>query len=227
MNHLKTKPLTTILIILLLIVFAELTIFENGGAFLLLIGGFLLYRSFSKRKKLYFWLGAFFSFLAILNLWSLRFFIVCVLIYILYKYMTKEHQSVSIDSNAFTYGTIEKNKFVDLYPLPKENYKWQDVQIQNLLGDYILDVTETILPIGTSVITVRQGMGKVTVILPYEIPFRLQYTTVVGEAKILHYPAKRLWNQRLVFEDGDPSEAKRKLIIHVATWFGDVEVIRK
>lgn len=212
---------------MLLIVFTELTIFSNGGAFLLIIGALLLYRSFSKRKKFSFWLGIFFIFLAILAIWSLRFFIVCVLIYILYKHISKDQNTVTIDANAFELGTIQKNQLLNSNALMKENYKWQDIQMNNFLGDYTIDATETILPAGTSVITVRQGIGKVTIILPYEIPFRLQYTTIIGEAKLLHYPPKRLWNERLVFEDGDPTEAKRKLVIHVASWLGDVEVIRK
>ncbi|NLY79992.1 MAG: cell wall-active antibiotics response protein [Lysinibacillus sp.] len=212
---------------MLLIVFTELTIFSNGGALLLIIGALFLYRSFSKRKKLNFWIGAFFIFLAILAIWSLRFFIVCVLIYILYKHITKGQHTVTIDSHDFEQGTIQKNQLVNRNTFTMENYKWQDIQMNNFLGDYTIDVTETILPIGTSVITIRQGIGKVTIILPYEIPFRLQYTTIIGEAKLLQYPPKRLWNERLVFEDGNPTEAKRKLIIHVASWLGDVEVIRQ
>lgn len=227
LKSLTTKQLTTIFIMMLLIVFAELTIFNNGGAFFLIIGAFLLYKSFVKEKKLYFWLGAFFIFLAIITIWSLRFFIVCVIIYILFKHLTKHHKEVTILAKDFELGTVQKNDFLHTSSIPMENYKWQDIQIQNFLGDYTIDVTETILPAGTSVITIRQGIGKIKIILPYEIPFRIQYSTLIGEAKLLHYSPKRLWNERLVFEDGDPNEAKRKLVIHVATWLGDVEVIRK
>lgn len=227
MNSFTTKQLTTIVLLILLIIFAELAIFNNGGAFFLIVGALFLYRSFAKGKKLYFWLGAFFIFLAVLAIWTLRFFIVCLLIYLLIQHATKKQKEVAIHSEDFAFGTIQKNELFHSSSMPMENYKWQDLQIQNFLGDYTIDVTETILPAGTSVITIRQGIGKVTILLPYEIPFRLQYSTLIGEAKLLHHPPKRLWNERLIFEDGNPDEAKRKLVIHVATWLGDVEVIRK
>lgn len=132
-----------------------------------------------------------------------------------------------MEARHFELGTVQKNDLVLPSSMPMEHYKWQDIQIQNFLGDYTIDVTETILPAGTSVITIRQGIGKVTIILPYEVPFKLQYSTLIGEAKLLHHPPKRLWNERITFEDGDVTNAKRKLVIHIATWLGDVEVIRK
>jgi len=222
-----TKQMISLFFLLVLIVFVELTIFNNGGALFLIIGAFLLYRSFSKGKKIYFWLGAFFIFLAVLALWSLRFFIVCLLIYILFKQTTSRQKEVKIDAGHPEFGTIQKNELILPSSWPMENYKWQDLLLQNFLGDFTVDVTETVLPAGTSVITIRQGIGKVRIILPYEIPFRLQYSTLIGEAKILDYPPKRLWNEKLTFEDGNPDESKRKLVIHVAAWLGDVEVNRK
>ncbi|MFP3917984.1 cell wall-active antibiotics response protein LiaF [Lysinibacillus telephonicus] len=227
MNRFSTNQLTLITIVVLLIVFMELTIFNNGGAFLLIIGALSLYYSFSKKMKSLFWTGCFFIFLAILTVWSLRLLIVCVLIYILYKHITKEQKIVTIDTQSFETGTIRKNNLIGSSSTPLENYKWQDVNIQQFIGDITIDVTETILPAGTSVITVRQSIGKVTIILPYEVPFRLQYSTVLGEAKLLGNSSKRLLNEQLIYEDGNPDDVKRNLVIHVATWLGDVEVIRK
>lgn len=51
MNRFTTKQLITVFLIMLLIVFVELTVFNNGGAFFLLLGAFFLYRSFAKGKK--------------------------------------------------------------------------------------------------------------------------------------------------------------------------------
>lgn len=227
MNRFSTDHLTFISLAILLIVFVELTIFNNGGAFLLIIGALLLYYSFSKNKRSFFWLGSFFIFLALLTVWSLRLLIVGVLIYLLYKHFKNEQKIVTINTQEFEASTLQKNELFGNSSTPFENYKWQDVHIQRFLGDITIDTTETILPTGTSVITIRQSIGKVTIVLPYEIPFRLQYSTVLGEAKLLGNASKRLVNEQLIFEEGNPNDAKRKLIIHVATWLGDVEVIRK
>ncbi|HWL12867.1 MAG TPA: cell wall-active antibiotics response protein LiaF [Ureibacillus sp.] len=226
MNRYSTNQLTFISIAMLLVVFVELTIFNNGGAFLLIFGALVLYYSFSKNNKILFWVGISFIFFAILTIWSLRLLIVGVLFYILYEHITKEQKTVKIHVQDLE-ADIEKNKLIGNTSSPLDSYKWEDIQIQKFVGDISLDLTDTILPSGTSVITIRQSIGKVTIFLPYEIPFRLQYSTILGEAKVLGNNPKRLINEKLIFEDGNAQDAKRKLVIHVATWLGDVEVIRK
>ncbi|KGR79630.1 cell wall-active antibiotics response protein LiaF [Ureibacillus manganicus] len=227
MNKFTTDQLTTGLIILLLIVFAELTVFNNGGAFLLIISGFLLYFSFKKRNKIMFWVGCFFAFLAVLNVTSLRLFVIATLIYMLYKQYKKPQDDIIVDGAAFEKGAIHKNDLIGSISPPLEAYKWQDVHIQRFLGNITIDTTQTILPVGTSVITIRQSIGKVTVVVPYDIPFRLQYSTILGEVKLPGKPSKRLMNENLLITDGEADGAKRKLVIHVATWLGDVEVVRQ
>jgi len=226
LNRFSTNQLTFIAIVTILIVFVELTIFNNDSAFLLIIGAVLLYYSFSKNKKYLFWSGCFLIFLAILSIWSLRLLIVGFLIYILYKHVMKEQRVVTLNTQELD-AKVEKNNLIGNTTSPIDSYKWEDIHIQKFIGDISLDLTDTILPAGTSVITIRQSIGKVTIVLPYEIPFRLQYSTLLGESKILGNNPKRLINEKLIFEDGDAQDAKRKLIIHVATWLGDVEVIRK
>lgn len=225
MNRFSTNQLTFISIAVILIVFVELTIFNNDSTFLIIFGSLLLYYSFSKNKKYLFWSGCFLIFLAILSIWSLRLLIVGVLIYILYKHVTKEQKVVTINAHPLE-AKVEKNNLIGNTASPLDSYKWEDIHLQKFIGDISLDLTDTILPAGTSVMTIRQSIGKVTIVLPYEIPFRLQYSTILGEAKILGN-SKRLINEKLIFEDGDALDAKRKLVIHVATWLGDVEVIRK
>lgn len=227
MNKYTTDQLTSALIILLLIVFAELTVFNNGGAFLLIITGFVFYFSFKKRNKIMFWIGCFFAFLAVLAVFTLRLFVIAILIYMLYKQYKKPQDDIIVSGDAFLKGSIHKNDLIGITSTPLEAYKWQDVQIQRFLGDITIDTTQTILPNGTSVITIRQAIGKVTVIVPYDIPFRLQFTTILGELKLPQKPSKRLVNENTLVEDGDPDGAKRKLVIHVATWLGDVEVVRQ
>ncbi|MDN4493938.1 cell wall-active antibiotics response protein LiaF [Ureibacillus aquaedulcis] len=226
MNRFSTNQLTFVAIAVILIVFAELTLFNNGSTFLIILGAILLYFSFSKNKKYLFWSGCFLIFLAILSIWSLRLLIVGVLIYILYKHVTKEQKIVAINTQELD-AKIMKNRLIGNISSPVVNYKWEDILMQKFVGDISLDLTETILPAGTSVITIRQFIGKVTIVLPYEIPFRLQYSTLLGEAKILGNHSKRLINEKLIFEDEEAQDAKRNIVIHVATWLGDVEVIRK
>lgn len=85
------------------------------------------------------------------------------------------------------------------------------------------------MPKGTSLISIRQGFGKVRIIVPYEIPVRLHYNTFVGDAKCFGNAYPRIWNDTITLRDGYDliEEASTELIITVSTLFGDVEVIRQ
>lgn len=226
MQNFTTNKLTFWVLCFFLLVFVELTIFNNGGAFCLLIGAVLLYLSFSKNKRFLKWSGIFFIAISLFTMWSLRLFIVLLLLYMLYQYLQRENEP-KIVTVEFDKLFATKNELFGTIPAPEDAYKWQDVQIQRLAGDITIDTTQTILPAGPSLITIRQGIGKVQIYVPYEIPFRLHYTTLFGEFTCLQGVSKRLLNESIVVSDGNPEDAKRTLIIHVATWLGDLEVLRK
>jgi len=86
-----------------------------------------------------------------------------------------------------------------------------------------------VLPKGTSLISVRQGIGKIKIDLPYEIPVRIHYTTLIGDAKLFNIYRKRLINESLHMKDSydGKSADSPELIITLSTWGGDVEVTRK
>ncbi|WP_230593964.1 MULTISPECIES: cell wall-active antibiotics response protein LiaF [Lysinibacillus] len=227
LQNFTTNKLTFWVLCFFLLVFVELTIFNNGGAFCLLIGAVLLYLSFSKKVRFFKWTGIFFIAIALFTMWSLRLFVVIMLLYMLYQYLQRENEPKVVGAELFEKLPTTKNDLIGTMPAPTEAYKWQDVQIQRLAGDITIDTTQTILPAGTSLITIRQGIGKVQIYIPYEIPFRLQYTTLFGELICLHKGPQRILNESITFADGNPEDAKRVLIIHVATWLGDLEVLRK
>ncbi len=144
----------------------------------------------------------------------------------LYQYLQRENEPKIVTLEFDKLPTTE-NKLFGTIPAPEDAYKWQDVQIQRLAGDITIDTTQTVLPAGSSLVTIRQGIGKVQIYVPYEIPFRLHYTTLFGNFTCLQGHPQRLLNESIVFSDGNPEDAKRTLVIHVATWLGDLEVLRK
>lgn len=226
LQNFTTNKLTFWVLCFFLLVFVELTIFNNGGAFCLIIGAILLYLSFSKNIRFLKWTGIFFIAISLFTMWSLRLFIVILLLYMLYQYLQRENEP-KIVTLEFEKLPASKNELFGTIPAPVDAYKWQDVQIQRLAGDITIDTTQTILPAGQSLVTIRQGIGKVQIYVPYEIPFRLHYTTLFGDFTCLQSSPQRLMNESIVFSDGNPEDAKRTLVIHVATWLGDLEVLRK
>jgi len=223
-HKISTDQLTYIVIGFVIIVLVELSFFNNGGVVLLIIGALLLYFHFKTQKRFLLWIGALFLLLALLNLWTLRLFILGTLIYLMYKQFTKSVEFITFTQPPLN-ATVERKKLIGMTPPAEEAYEWKDVQIQRLLGDITIDVTETILPAGKSFISIQQAIGNVRILVPYEVQVRLHYTTIYGEACCMNAAPKRLINEQLQFEDGYDA-AKRTLVIYVASWIGDVEVQR-
>lgn len=224
MPKITSDQFAIIFITIALIILIELTLFNNGTVFLLIFGVLFIFLSFKRKKKIYLWLGLAFLFFAVLNLWTLRLALIGLLIFLLYKYTTKKEDILELKNHFFN-GPVEKNKLVGTTTSEEQSYKWHDVQIQRFIGDITIDVTQTILPQGKSVIVAQQLFGKVRIIIPYEVTIQLHYSTLYGEASCLHYAPKQYINEQLFFEDG-LTDAKRIIVIYVTTWIGDVEVQR-
>jgi lia operon protein LiaF len=224
MPKITSDQFAVLFISIALIILIELTLFNNGTVFLLIFGVLFLFISFKRKKKMYLWLGLAFLFFAVLNLWTLRLVLIGLLIFLLYKYLTKKEAIIEL-KNQFLNATMEQNMLVGTTSSEEQVYKWQDVHIQRFIGDITVDATQTILPHGKSIIVVQQSFGKIRVIVPYEVTIHLHYSTLYGEATYLNYAPKQSINEHLYFEDG-PSDAKRVVVIYVTTWIGDVEVLR-
>lgn len=217
----------------LLLIFTESFLFGSGNFVLVLFGAGLIYFGTKRQSKWLFILGLFFIAIALFTLWSLRLFIFIVLIYILLKLWKgaspEEIMRPIRDFNKETPNGIWKNKMFSIQSSPFSSYEWEDIHIQGVFGDIHVDVTDTVLPKGTSFISIRQGIGKIKIELPYEIPVRIHYTTLFGEANLFGTYRKRLLNEFLHMKDGYPTQSndQAELVITLSTWVGDVEVTRK
>ncbi len=218
---------------LLLLLFIESFIFGNGNFIFVLLGAGLIFYGTRKRSKTLFIPGVIFILIALFNLWSLRILIFATIVYIivnLWKGVPAEEITRPLkEFQKETPNGLWKNKLFSVQVSPFSSYEWEDVHIQGLLGDIHIDVTDTVLPKGTSLISIRQGVGKIKIEIPYEIPVRIHYTTLYGEASLFAKHQKRLLNESLHMKDGydPPANKSAELIITLATWVGDIEVTRK
>lgn len=217
----------------LLLIFLETLFLQSGSIIFVLIGSFLFYIGMRKKSKVLVLIGIIFILLALFTLWSLRLFVLLAIIYILIKLwkgvpaetiMRPIHEFQRESPNG-----LWKNKLFSIQTSPFSSYEWEDIHIQGMFGDIHIDVTDTVLPKGTSLISVRQGIGKIKIDLPYEIPVRIHYTTLLGDAKLFGTHRKRLVNEFLHMKDGysENTSSSTELIITISTWAGDIEVTRK
>ncbi|MBK3495525.1 cell wall-active antibiotics response protein [Viridibacillus sp. YIM B01967] len=233
MNQITTNKLTMLLIISLLLIFIEVVFFDNGSIIFALLGIVMVYMSISKRSKWLFWFGAIISIMSLFSMWSLRLIVVITLVYLLWQLKKGSPVSISLPKQ-FDYDPTDdepiiQNKAFSVQSTPMNAYEWQDVHVQGIVGDLTIDTTQTLLPKGTSLISVRQGFGKVRIAVPYEVPVRIHFNTLVGDIQLFGKKTPRLWNTNISMKDGYNQEIESpvELIITISTLLGDVEVIRK
>lgn len=233
MNRLHTNKITFWGLVFLLLIFMETVFFHNGNFVFVLLGAGLTYYGSRRRSKWMVVLGLFFIAMALFTLWSLRLLIFTLIIYTLIKLWkgvpSEEIMRPLKEFQKETPNGIWQNKLFSVQSSPFSSYEWEDIHIQGLFGDLHIDVTDTVLPKGTSLISIRQGVGKIKIDLPYEIPVRIHYTTLLGDARLFDIHRKRLINESLHMKDSyeGKSADSPELIITLATWAGDVEVTRK
>jgi len=233
MKRIDTSKFAFWVVAFFLLFFVESAFFHNGNIVFVLLGAGLLYYGSRKRSKWMFVLGVIFIVMALLTLWSLRLLIFMIIIYILVNLWkgvpSEEIMRPFKEFQKETPNGIWKNNLFSIQSSPFSSYEWEDIQIQGIFGDIHIDLTDTVLPKGASFIAVRQGIGKIKIELPYEIPVRIHYTSLLGDAKIFDITRKRLINESLYMKDS--YEGKRdndaELIISLSTWLGDIEVTRK
>lgn len=232
MKHIQTNTMTTLLFAALLCIVAEGILFGSDMMIFALIGIGLIYVSMKKQRKLFFWLGLGLLILSVLSMWSLRILLFVTVIYILFKMREDTPATVHVNTSSTEERPLErkkKNNFFQFDDTLNTSYVWEDVHVQNFVGQITIDTTDTILPKGASLISIRQGIGKITVVVPYEIPVRIYYNALMGEATIMQHKYPRLWNESLAVKDGyrEHELPERELIIAASSFSGDLEVLRK
>ncbi|GKW45541.1 cell wall-active antibiotics response protein LiaF [Planococcus sp. NCCP-2050] len=231
MRNLTTNKQAFFILSALFLIFVEAAFFQNGSVFLVLLGIGLLYygmKKNTKSRKSYIWTGFILIGISVLSMWSLRLLVFGVAIYLLVKLWKGEEWEQTVPIQGMVDKGLIQNKFFSAQSTPIESYEWKDIHVQGFVGDLLIDATQTVLPKKTSVISVRQGFGKVKVILPYEVPVRIFYTTLLGEARFFTGSKQRIWNGTVHAEDGFSEDDNRtEMIVTITTWMGDVEVIRR
>ncbi|WP_241536054.1 cell wall-active antibiotics response protein LiaF [Indiicoccus explosivorum] len=237
LRQFTTNQQVFFLLLIFVLLFVESTFFHNGTVFLAVLGFIFMYigtRNYHRFGKALFWLGVLFLAAAILSLWTLRFVVLVTALVLMVRLWRGENSQQEVplmggsEPKADGRGLI-RNKLFSAQSTPAEAYEWKDIHVQGLAGDLRIDVTRTVLPKRTSLISIRQGFGKVRIIVPYEVPVRVFYSTLYGDARLFSNPKQRILYSTVQAHDGYSQEeaSQRELIISLTTWMGDVEVIRQ
>ncbi|WP_053073742.1 cell wall-active antibiotics response protein LiaF [Bacillus sp. LL01] len=239
LNRMKSDYLSFIIFMGAFIFILEILFFNTGLVFSFLFSGFLMY--IGKRKwhwlvgKVLFVIGLLSIFFTVFNTMTFNFLIVATVLYVLYQYIQAKKNPVMVkpeigpERQESVIRQPQKwfqNKLFGLQKTPEHSYTWDDVNIQCGISDTTIDLSYTVLPKGEATIFIRNVIGNIQILIPYEVELNVQHSVMVGSTTILEQEEKSIFNQTVHFHTENYKKTTQKVKIVTSVFVGSLEVKR-
>ncbi|TLS35954.1 cell wall-active antibiotics response protein LiaF [Pseudalkalibacillus caeni] len=243
-NKKKSDFMGWILLIGIILLLLEIS-FNGGGLIfylLILVGLIYIGRKRMPRTsgKILFWIGLISLLITILNLMAFKFFLVAVLLYIAVQFYKSKQEPEFIkpevkekqDTLSQEKGPLLKQKplFENMWlgqqKTPEQVYEWNDINIQCGIGDTVIDLSYTLLPQEESVIVVRNFIGNIEILVPFDVEVSVHHSILAGSAAIFDHEEPKLFNQVLHYHTPDYENTDQKIKIVTSMMVGNLEVKR-
>ncbi|ALX47141.1 cell wall-active antibiotics response protein LiaF [Lentibacillus amyloliquefaciens] len=239
-RRLSTDTFNWILIVGVILFVIEIAFFHGGMIVSAIFSGFLVYIGWKKFTQLWgkilFWLGIVGLVFAILNMLAVRFLILAAIVIFLINYSKSKQEAEHIQPE-LPHDVVDVDKVIQLEPLfdhnifgdqhtPNASYQWRDVNIHGVFGDRTIDLSNTVLPNDTAVISIRQMVGNIIIYVPYEVELSVHHSSVFGRVHILGKHHWKLMNQSLLYQTENYDTTFPRVKVVTSLFSGDIEVRR-
>ena len=245
-NKMKTEYLSWIFLIGIVLLIMELSFFNGGLIFSLAfsIGCIFIGKKFFKRMigKILLVIGIISIVANILHMMVFKFFLITILVYVLLVYYQskknpewikpillepKESEKECVQERLLKMDFLFQNKWFGGQKTPNAVYEWNHVNIQNGIGNTVIDLSQTILPKGDAIISIRSLVGNTQILVPYGVELFIHHSVIAGRTRIFEHTFEEpLFNQIISYKTVGFDEAKQKVHITTAVIVGDLEVRR-
>lgn len=225
----------------IVVLLLELAFFNRGVIFSLLVALGMVYigrkRMPSSSGKLFFWSGIVFFTISVFNMMTFKFLLLAILIHLIMQYFQSKKEPKVIQPVIKEHEEQTEEILIEKKPVfdsslfgerktPDHVYEWNDVNIQSFIGDTTIDLSYTVLPKGETVIFIRNFIGNVQVLIPYDIEVSVNHSSIAGKASVFQYEGDKLFNQSVQYQTEGYDKAEQKVKIFTSFLVGDVEVKR-
>lgn len=188
--------------------------------------------------KLLFWISLITLFFTLINTIAIRFIaVITIVLFIIDYFKSKNHEQTIVPTIYLDQETRADEVIIEMNPLFKQvvygdqqtsntSYEWNDINIHGGIGNRLIDLSHTVLPNDTAVISIRHTVGNIVIYIPYETEFMLHHSAIYGKAFILHRQYGKLLNQQLSFKTKDYDSKYPRIKIITSVFSGDIEVRR-
>lgn len=242
-KQVNTDYISWIFLIGLISLIMELVFFDGGLIYTLAlsIGCLFIGKKKYHRKmgKILFFIGVFSAVIIILNMFVFKFFLLVILAYALYGFylskqnpekvqlmLTEPKQHTEEKEQLTKTGYLFSNKLIGSQQTQKSVYEWNNVNIQRGIGDVVIDLSNTILPKGETIISIRSMVGNLKIQIPYDVEVNLHHSVVIGRAVVFQNHEKRMYNQIISCQTQGFNKADQKVTIITSVFIGNIEVNR-
>ncbi|WP_088040980.1 cell wall-active antibiotics response protein LiaF [Bacillus sp. EAC] len=129
-------------------------------------------------------------------------------------------------SGVFETSTLISNRFFSNVRLKNDGIELDDVDYYFGIGDIVIDLSESFIPEGETVLVLNGIIGNITLYVPYDLEISIHHATLFGKINILKNEIKGL-NKNCKFTTNDYKEATRKLKIVTSLAVGNIEVTNR
>ena len=240
-QRLSTDLLNWIVIIGVILFVLEITFFNGGLIFSAIIAGGFIYLGWKNFTHLWgkicFWIALISLIFSILNMMAVRFLILAGLGLFLVHYIKSKDEKQEITPELQVLDEHVGEEVLRVKPLFDHKlfgdqhtydtaYAWRDINIHGGFGDRVIDLSNTVLPNDTAVISIRHIFGHIEIYVPYEVEVSIHHSAVFGRANILGTHHHRLMNETLSYKTAQYDLKQPRVKIITSLISGDIEVKR-
>ncbi|MBM7551924.1 cell wall-active antibiotics response protein LiaF [Thalassobacillus pellis] len=241
LQKMKTDTLNWLIIIGVLLFVIEVAFFHGGLIFSVVFSGLFIYLGWKRYAKLWgkvlFWIGLITLIITILNMIAVRFLLIAGVVMFLLHYSRSKKNPQYIrpewtegnppcKESVFKKEPLFQQKFFGDQQTADTAYQWNDINIHGGFGDRVIDLSNTVLPEDTAVISIRHMIGSIVVYVPYEVEVSIHHGAIFGRANIFGHQHLRLMNQTVSYQTEGYAKNKPRVKIITTMLSGDFEVKR-
>jgi lia operon protein LiaF len=233
--QLGTDFLRLLLFVLGIGVLLEL-LFNPGALFTLLFAVVLIYIGVKQRPKvsakILIVFGVFLVTMMFLHTVAFKFSVIAFIAYSVYKYQKMRKQPHMVQIKAVIPSTEQhmnrkepyiKNILIGNQRIVNEVYEIDNINIHCGIGDTIIDLGMTMLPLEETVIVIRGLVGNIQLLIPYDVDISIHHSVLLGKLKVFGNEEECL-NKNVIYYSESYGQASRRIKILTSTVVGDLEV---
>jgi len=170
---------------------------------------------------------------ALITSLSFRLIFAVLIIYNSYQLFrsSANKSKIAVDISPSTHGSQAflqidpyfKNKLIGEHRNFEQGYALEDINIQTGFGDVSIDLSDTVIPPGETVILIRGMIGNIYLSVPSDIGISVQLSLLCGKMNLLK-DSKTAFNLTQKYQSVDYKDSSRKIKIVISLLIGDIEV---